>query len=182
MWLLCRWPIIVYVSEVQTVTSVHCRYIPPPPPPAPKNCAKPVCGSLCRQPKVVYVLEALTPKACQEDVSYERFELLGDAFLKYAVSIFLFHKYPEAHEGTHSNPASSFPSSPPYPCSSLPIRCTFSLQHSRLVFEMLLAIVTDDTQYLHGQNKRLLQVHAIMLYSRLNEQIILINSDQFRWI
>lgn len=54
---------------------------------------------LCRQPNIVYVLEALTPKACQEEISYERFELLGDAFLKYAVSLFLFHKFPEAHEG-----------------------------------------------------------------------------------
>ncbi len=51
-------------------------------------------------PNIVYVLEALTPKACQEDYSYERFELLGDAFLKYAVSLFLFLKFPEAHEGT----------------------------------------------------------------------------------
>ena len=48
---------------------------------------------------MVHVLEALTPKACQEDTSYERLELLGDAFLKYAVSLFLFHKFPEAHEG-----------------------------------------------------------------------------------
>ncbi|KAL0030548.1 hypothetical protein WJX79_003716 [Trebouxia sp. C0005] len=52
-----------------------------------------------RLPNIVYVLEALTPKACQEDYSYERFELLGDAFLKYAVSLFLFLKFPEAHEG-----------------------------------------------------------------------------------
>ncbi|KAL0046074.1 hypothetical protein WJX82_001682 [Trebouxia sp. C0006] len=52
-----------------------------------------------RMPNIVYVLEALTPKACQEDYSYERFELLGDAFLKYAVSLFLFLKFPEAHEG-----------------------------------------------------------------------------------
>ena len=47
----------------------------------------------------MYVLEAMTPKACQEDYSYERFELLGDAFLKFAVSLFLFLKFPDAHEG-----------------------------------------------------------------------------------
>ena len=58
---------------------------------------------VCRQPNIVYVLEALTPKACQEDISYERVELLGDAFLKYAVSLFLFHKLPEAHEGISAN-------------------------------------------------------------------------------
>lgn len=55
---------------------------------------------VCRVPNIVYVLEAITPKVCQETYSYERFELLGDAFLKYAVSLFLFHKFPEAHEGT----------------------------------------------------------------------------------
>ena len=55
----------------------------------------------CRVPNIVYVLEALTPKACQEDYSYERLELLGDAFLKFAVSLFLFLTFPEAHEGTN---------------------------------------------------------------------------------
>ncbi len=51
-------------------------------------------------PNIVYVLDALTPKACQEDYSYERSEVLGDAFLKYAVSLFLFLKFPEAHGGS----------------------------------------------------------------------------------
>ena len=83
----------------------------------------------------MYVLEALTPKACQEDYSYERFELLGDAFLKYAVSLFLFLKFPEAHEGRQRDgmsvllcmfecdcPALPWPTlpGPALPCPALP--------------------------------------------------------------
>ncbi|MCO5563621.1 hypothetical protein L7F22_017268 [Adiantum nelumboides] len=45
------------------------------------------------------VLEALTAASCQETFCYERAELLGDAYLKWVVSRWLFLKYPQKHEG-----------------------------------------------------------------------------------
>ncbi|KAH9627009.1 hypothetical protein KSS87_020660 [Heliosperma pusillum] len=45
------------------------------------------------------ILEALTAASCQETFCYERAELLGDAYLKWVVSKFLFLKYPQRHEG-----------------------------------------------------------------------------------
>ncbi|KAJ4773845.1 Endoribonuclease Dicer [Rhynchospora pubera] len=45
------------------------------------------------------ILEALTAASCQEAFCYERAELLGDAYLKWVVSKFLFLKYPQKHEG-----------------------------------------------------------------------------------
>ena len=43
--------------------------------------------------------EATTSGAAGEEITYERLELLGDAFLKYAVSQALFSSLPLAHEG-----------------------------------------------------------------------------------
>lgn len=45
------------------------------------------------------ILEALTAASCQETFCYERAELLGDAYLKWVVSKFLFLRYPQKHEG-----------------------------------------------------------------------------------
>ncbi|KAF9591330.1 hypothetical protein IFM89_003953 [Coptis chinensis] len=45
------------------------------------------------------ILEALTAASCQGTFCYERAELLGDAYLKWVVSRFLFLKYPQKHEG-----------------------------------------------------------------------------------
>ncbi|KAL0440784.1 UNVERIFIED_CONTAM: Endoribonuclease Dicer1 [Sesamum radiatum] len=45
------------------------------------------------------ILEALTAASCQETFCYERAELLGDAYLKWVVSRFLFLKHPQKHEG-----------------------------------------------------------------------------------
>ncbi|XP_050385155.1 endoribonuclease Dicer homolog 1 [Argentina anserina] len=45
------------------------------------------------------ILEAVTAASCQETFCYERAELLGDAYLKWVVSRFLFLKYPQKHEG-----------------------------------------------------------------------------------
>lgn len=45
------------------------------------------------------ILEALTAASCQETFCYERAELLGDAYLKWVVSRYLFLKYPKKHEG-----------------------------------------------------------------------------------
>ncbi|XVE68506.1 hypothetical protein DITRI_Ditri09bG0073400 [Diplodiscus trichospermus] len=45
------------------------------------------------------ILEALTAASCQETFCYERAELLGDDYLKWVVSRFLFLKYPQKREG-----------------------------------------------------------------------------------
>lgn len=45
------------------------------------------------------VLEALTMKNCQECMSLETLETLGDAFLKYVASRYLFTTYNQKHEG-----------------------------------------------------------------------------------
>lgn len=45
------------------------------------------------------IMEALTTSRCFECFSYERLELLGDSFLKYAISRHLFLKYEKKHEG-----------------------------------------------------------------------------------
>lgn len=48
---------------------------------------------------MLQILEALTAASCQETFCYERAELLGDAYLKWIVSRFLFLKHPQKHEG-----------------------------------------------------------------------------------
>ncbi|XP_063947004.1 endoribonuclease Dicer homolog 3a-like isoform X1 [Daucus carota subsp. sativus] len=49
------------------------------------------------------ILEALTTTKCGESFSMERLELLGDSVLKYAISCYLFLKYPNKHEGQLSD-------------------------------------------------------------------------------
>ena len=43
--------------------------------------------------------QALTAPFANPDWNYERLENLGDALLKYTVSVHLFLKYPRLHEG-----------------------------------------------------------------------------------
>lgn len=45
------------------------------------------------------ILKALTTAAAGDVFSLEKVEILGDAFLKFSVSFYLFYKYPERHEG-----------------------------------------------------------------------------------
>ena len=45
------------------------------------------------------MMEAAMSKACHELISYETLETLGDAFLKFAVSVHLYRLFPQAHEG-----------------------------------------------------------------------------------
>ncbi|XP_020248629.1 endoribonuclease Dicer homolog 3a [Asparagus officinalis] len=49
------------------------------------------------------ILEAITTLRCCEDFSLERLELLGDSVLKYALSCYLYLKFPEKHEGQLSS-------------------------------------------------------------------------------
>jgi dsRNA-specific ribonuclease len=54
------------------------------------------------------VVEAMMPMACRQDVNYERLEILGDAFLKYAATLYVFNAFPKAHEGCLPSPFTSF--------------------------------------------------------------------------
>ena len=45
------------------------------------------------------ILEAITSEGCNENFSLERLELLGDAFLKFAVGRYLFLKHDALDEG-----------------------------------------------------------------------------------
>eukprot|EP00897_Mesotaenium_endlicherianum_P000763 jgi/Mesen1/10688/ME000009S10474 len=45
------------------------------------------------------IMEALMTAKCVEEVSLERYEFIGDAFLKYAVSVHLYRSFPRDHEG-----------------------------------------------------------------------------------
>ena len=56
---------------------------------------------------VAALAEATTAAAAGEDMNLERLELLGDAFLKYAVSVALFTAAPRAHEGQLSTARSA---------------------------------------------------------------------------
>lgn len=49
--------------------------------------------------KLVQILEALTTERCCENFSLERLEVLGDAFLKFAVGRCLFLKHDALDEG-----------------------------------------------------------------------------------
>lgn len=48
---------------------------------------------------IIQILEALTTEKCNERMSLERLELLGDAFLKFAVGRHLFLKHDALDEG-----------------------------------------------------------------------------------
>lgn len=45
------------------------------------------------------ILKALTTASAGDVFSLEKVEILGDAFLKFSVSFYLFYKHPERHEG-----------------------------------------------------------------------------------
>ncbi|KAI5069811.1 hypothetical protein GOP47_0016112 [Adiantum capillus-veneris] len=59
----------------------------------------PRCGSI----DGTVVMQALTTLRCLEGFSFEGLELLGDSFLKYAVSRYLYLVYERKHEGQLSN-------------------------------------------------------------------------------
>jgi hypothetical protein len=50
-------------------------------------------------PKVVLMLEAITPRMAHESFNSERLELLGDSLTKFVTTVELFRIYPEKHEG-----------------------------------------------------------------------------------
>ena len=44
-------------------------------------------------------MQALTAKSSDDVINFERVETLGDSFLKFATSIFLFQEFPDFNEG-----------------------------------------------------------------------------------
>ena len=50
-------------------------------------------------PSPILMLEALTPRLCQENINCERIEMLGDSILKLIIGHELFTMYPEKQEG-----------------------------------------------------------------------------------
>ncbi|GLJ31492.1 hypothetical protein SUGI_0631970 [Cryptomeria japonica] len=57
----------------------------------------------CPPVSLQLIMEAITSHKCLECYSYERLELLGDSFLKYATSLHLFMKYENGDEGELSS-------------------------------------------------------------------------------
>lgn len=45
------------------------------------------------------ILQALTLSNASDGFNLERLEMLGDSFLKHAITTYLFCTYPDAHEG-----------------------------------------------------------------------------------
>ncbi|KAH7307115.1 hypothetical protein KP509_22G046500 [Ceratopteris richardii] len=62
----------------------------------------------CQNTEGTVIMQALTTLRCLEGFSYEGLELLGDSFLKYAVSRYLYLVYDRKHEGQLSNRRARF--------------------------------------------------------------------------
>ena len=70
------------------------------------------------------MMEALISKACHELVCYETLETLGDAFLKFAVSVHLYRLFPRAHEGNFSGSFTHCPVQHPPACAHVQLPCS----------------------------------------------------------
>jgi len=46
------------------------------------------------------LFQALTLSNASDGFNLERLEMLGDSFLKHAVTVYLYCTYPDAHEGS----------------------------------------------------------------------------------
>lgn len=62
-----------------------------------------VVNETTKSPSIMEILETLTTRQAKFPYDLERLEMLGDSFLKQAVSVYLFFKHPKAHEGTLSS-------------------------------------------------------------------------------
>lgn len=64
---------------------------------APKHRSK--AGDKSLGPNPGLILQALTLSNASDGFNLERLEMLGDSFLKHAITTYLFCTYPDAHEG-----------------------------------------------------------------------------------
>ncbi|KAK5856936.1 hypothetical protein PBY51_010214 [Eleginops maclovinus] len=80
-----------------TATSVCC----PPGPAAPSDQYGAPAGESPKSlgPNPGLILQALTLSNASDGFNLERLEMLGDSFLKHAITTYLFCTYPDAHEG-----------------------------------------------------------------------------------
>lgn len=70
---------------------------PPDPRAAPRHAPK--AGDRSLGPNPGLILQALTLSNASDGFNLERLEMLGDSFLKHAITTYLFCTYPDAHEG-----------------------------------------------------------------------------------
>ncbi|XP_058470641.1 endoribonuclease Dicer [Solea solea] len=71
----------------------------PSPDPAPQHRAQTGDSSKSLGPNPGLILQALTLSNASDGFNLERLEMLGDSFLKHAITTYLFCTYPDAHEG-----------------------------------------------------------------------------------
>lgn len=60
---------------------------------------RPKAGDKSLGPNPGLILQALTLSNASDGFNLERLEMLGDSFLKHAITTYLFCTYPDAHEG-----------------------------------------------------------------------------------
>lgn len=54
-------------------------------------------------PQQSLILQALTMSNASDGINLERLETIGDSFLKYAITCYVYVRYPNRHEGKLSN-------------------------------------------------------------------------------
>lgn len=79
-----------HVNEATSASSKSTRAAPPPDPAVTPKSLGPNPG---------LILQALTLSNASDGFNLERLEMLGDSFLKHAITTYLFCTYPDAHEG-----------------------------------------------------------------------------------
>ena len=56
-------------------------------------------GLIINRPGPAMILQSLTLLAAGDFINMERLETIGDSFLKFAVTVDLYLRYPDSHEG-----------------------------------------------------------------------------------
>ncbi|KAG8230613.1 hypothetical protein J437_LFUL004525, partial [Ladona fulva] len=79
------------------------EWVPVEPANVPQNVLHRLCDNrssgFCLGPELADVLCAITSNSSDDVINLERLETLGDSFLKFAASTYLFLKYPKTDEG-----------------------------------------------------------------------------------
>ncbi|XP_027015698.2 endoribonuclease Dicer [Tachysurus fulvidraco] len=88
-WLVCETP----TSTEAPSTTLSSSSLAPETVALPGDCVKAL------GPNPGLILQALTLSNASDGFNLERLEMLGDSFLKHAITTYLFCTYPDAHEG-----------------------------------------------------------------------------------
>lgn len=92
-----------YASSQENKTA--SPLLPSSPPPPPQICCPPLLLDTDIElssfigPSPCVILQALTMSNANDFFSLERLETIGDSFLKYAITVYLYCQYPGIHEG-----------------------------------------------------------------------------------